>query len=234
MQCMLSVTSVSFYFERKNETYGICMYKVQSYCIRIVLSNAVSYDRLFDFLLELARCFVLHAYTWHHSHFPIGYIYIHSSILLRRRIFFRYFSVSCCFSRWIFRLSLFLFSFVNYLPQRLQWPQLVGDTLTANFSVIDRLKWQMSMREGKTQQRAIRVGIAVKMQNWKRVTKCIRKLQMPKCKILYSNSACTYTASRRPLYCIHLFMDELNCVVHIVAKRCIATGTNFVHCVYHM
>lgn len=59
---------------------------------------------------------------------------------------------------------------------------------------------------------------------------------MPKCKILYSNSTYTHThqASRRTLYCIRLFMDELKCVVHIVAKRCIATRTNSVHCAFRI
>lgn len=63
-------------------------------------------------------------------------IYVHSCILLRRIIFFGFFFCFLC-------------SFVNYLPQQLQWPQLVGDTLTVKFPVIDRLKWQMSMRKRK-------------------------------------------------------------------------------------
>lgn len=112
-----------------------------------VLSNAVSYDRLFNFLLELARCFGLHAYTWHHSHFQIVYIYSLKHFITKNNFLLLIFL-------YVFVAFLVFFSFVNYLPQRLQWPQLVGDTLTANFSVIDRLKWQMSMREQWKKERS--------------------------------------------------------------------------------
>lgn len=92
------------FWERRKERSGI--YKIlQSYSIRIVLSNAVSNDRLFNFLLESPRYFVFHAYTWHHSHFQIGYIYSLKHFIKKNNFLLLVFSI--CSLRF-FSLSFFL------------------------------------------------------------------------------------------------------------------------------
>lgn len=84
----------------------------------------------------LCVCLRTQIYTWHHN---LDWLHDHSTILLRRIIFL---------AASLFAVSRFSFC-VNYLPQRLQWPQLVGDTLTVKFPAISIVHRTQSSRERK-------------------------------------------------------------------------------------